>query len=116
MSGPAVYPLYHVVTGIAHGIGSKLVAADCTDSGKVQALAYRAKKGTTVWLANLTAEDQTVSLRATAGAMFGAFLDESTFVTATTDPRKFQASYKAINDISRIKLKPYAVAILSVND
>jgi D-apionolactonase len=116
LSGPAVYPLYHVVTGLAHGIGGRLVAADSTDAGKVQALAYRAKKGTTVWLANLNAEDQTVSLSGTAGAMFAAYLDESTFVTATTDPRKFQASYKAINDPGKIKLKPYSVAILSAND
>ena len=116
LSGAAVYPLYHVVSGLAHGIGSKLVAADSSDSAKVQALAYRAKKGTTVWLANLTAEDQSVSLTGTAGAVFGTSLDENTFITATTDPQKFQASYKAISDPGKIKLKPYAVAILSVND
>jgi hypothetical protein len=116
LSGPAVYPLYHVVSGLAHGIGAKLVAAESSDSAKVQALAYRAKKGTTVWLANLTADEQTVSLSGAAGPMFGAMLDESTFVTATNAPLKFQASYKPIADAGKIRLKPYAVAILSVND
>jgi hypothetical protein len=48
--------------------------------------------------------------------VFGVYLDESTFVAATTDPQKFQASYKPINDPGGLKLKPYAVAILSVND
>jgi hypothetical protein len=116
LSGPAVYPLYHVVSGLAHGIGAKLVAAESSDSAKVQALAYRAKKGTTVWLANLTAEEQTVGLSGASGAVFGAMLDESTFVAATTTPLKFQAGYKPIADAGKIKLKPYAVAILSVND
>ena len=111
-----MYPLYHVMTGLAHGIGSKLVAADSSDSAKVQALAYRAKKGTTVWLANLTADEQTVNLSGTAGTVFGAMLDQTTFVTATTDPQKFQSSYKPIADPGKIKLRAYAVAILSVND
>jgi hypothetical protein len=116
LSAPAVYPLYHVVSGLAHGIGSKLVAADSSDAAKVQTLAYRAKKGTTVWLANLTADEQTVALRGESGPVFGAMLDESTFVTATTDPKRFQAGYKSIGDPGKIKLKPYAVAVLSVND
>jgi hypothetical protein len=116
LSGPAVYPLYHVVSGLAHAIGAKLVAAESSDSAKVQALAYRAKKGTTVWLANLTGEEQTVGLSGAAGPVFGAMLDESTFVAATTAPLKFQASYKPIADAGKIRLKPYAVAILSVND
>jgi len=116
LKGPAVYPLYHVVSGLAHGIGSKLVAADSSDAAKVQTLAYRAKKGTIVWLANLTADEQTVALKGASGPVFSAMLDESTFVTATTDPKGFQAGYKPIGDPGKIKLKPYAVAVLSVND
>jgi hypothetical protein len=116
LSGAAVYPLYHVLSGLTRGVGSKLVPADSSDSAKVQALAYRAKKGTTVWLANLTADEQTVMLSGAAGAVFGAMLDESTFTTATTEPKKFQAGYRAIDDTGKIKLKPYAVMVLSVND
>jgi hypothetical protein len=116
LTGPAVYPLYHVISGLAHGIGSKLVAADSSDAAQVQCLAYRARKGTTVWLANLTADEQAVALSGAAGAVFGATLDETTFVTATTDPKKFQAGYKPISDPGRIQLRPYAVAVLSVND
>jgi hypothetical protein len=114
--GRAVYPIYHVVAGLAHGIGAKLVAADSSDQAKVQTLAYRAKKGTTVWLANLTADEQTVSLSGAKGAVFGTTLDEASFVTATTAPEKFQAGYKPIANPEKIRLKPYAVAILSVND
>jgi len=116
LSTAAVYPLYHVVSGLAHGIGSKLVDAESSDSAKVQALAYRSKSGTSIWLANLTAEEQSVALRSPAGDVFGAMLDESTFVTATTDPEKFQAGYKPIVNPAKLRLRPYAVAILSVND
>ena len=82
----------------------------------MRTLAYRAKKDTTVWLANLTADEQTVALKGASGPVFGAMLDESTLVTATTDPKRFQAGYKPIGDPGRIKLKPYAVAASSVND
>jgi hypothetical protein len=43
-------------------------------------------------------------------------LDETTFVAATTDPLAFQATWGPIADASRITLKPYAVAILAIND
>jgi hypothetical protein len=55
-------------------------------------------------------------LKGASGPVFSAMLDESTFVTATTDPKGFQAGYKPIGDPGKIKLKPYAVAVLSVND
>jgi hypothetical protein len=35
-------------------------------------------------------------------------------VHATTDPRNFQKSWKAMKN--SVTLKPYAVAILSIND
>ena len=48
--------------------------------------------------------------------MFGATLDEDSFVQATTDPQRFQRSYRAVTNPSKIKLKPYAVGIFAVND
>ena len=81
----------------------------------MQCLAYRAKAGTTLWVANLTAEEQTVSISGARGAVFGTVLDEDSFSNATTDPAGFQSAYKPIKDVSKLKLKAYAVAILSVN-
>jgi hypothetical protein len=80
----------------------------------VQSLAYRGKGGTTLWLANLTAENQSVKIAGAKGAIFGAMLDEDSFVSATTDPRGFQKSWKAMKDA--LTLKPYAVAVMSIND
>ncbi len=112
----AVYPVYHVISGLAHGAGQKLVSADSSDTARVQCLAYRAKAGTTLWVANLTAEEQTVAISGAQGAVLGTLLDEDSFGRATTDPAGFQSTYKPVKDPSKLKLKAYAVAILSVND
>ncbi|HZP93661.1 MAG TPA: hypothetical protein VFB20_12380 [Burkholderiales bacterium] len=114
LSGPAVYPAFHVVSGITRGAGQKLVSATSSDSAKVECLAYRAKGGTTLWLANLTAEEQKVAVAGAKGAIFGVMLDEDSFGKATTDPRGFQGSWKAMK--GTLALEPYAVAILSLND
>ncbi|MEK6211704.1 MAG: hypothetical protein AABM64_15270 [Pseudomonadota bacterium] len=114
LSGPAVFPVYHVISGLTRGAGQKLVAATSSDNQKVECLAYRGKGGTTLWLANLTAGEQKVQIAGAKGAVFGSMLDEESFVGATTDPRSFQKSWKPIEDT--LTLKPYAVAILSIND
>jgi hypothetical protein len=80
----------------------------------VQTLACRGKGGTTLWLANLTAENQAVKLSGAQGMLFGTTLDEDSFVAATTDPQRFQKSWKAMKN--SLMLKPYAVAIISIND
>jgi hypothetical protein len=115
-TGAAVYPVYHVISGLTRGAGQKLVAAESSDTAKVKCLAYRSKAGTTLWVANLTADEQTVSISGAKGAAFGTMIDEDSFAKATTDPAGFQSAYKAITDVSKLKLKAYAVAILAVND
>ena len=114
LSSPAVFPAYHVIGSLARSAGLKLVDAQSSDSTKVQTLACRGKGGTTLWLANLTAENQPVNLSGAQGMLFGTTLDEDSFVAATTDPQRFQKSWKAMKN--SLTLKPYAVAIVSIND
>jgi len=118
LTAPSVYPVFHVISGLTRGAGARLVDADSSDGQKVQGLAYRAKGGTTVWLANLTAERQDVHIAAgegaTLGAMVGALLDEHSFEVATADPIRFQHSWQAMGD--HVALEPYAVAILALSD
>ena len=114
-----MYPVFHVVSGLTRGAGAKLVDATCSDDQKVQCLAYRAKGGgTTLWLANLTAERQNVRLAAsqgaTLGAMVGALLDEHSFDVATAHPVRFQNSWQTMGE--QVALEPYAVAIVAVSD
>ena len=115
LDGPAVYPAYHVVSGLARASGSKLASATSSDAAKVECLAVRGKGGTILWLANRTADSQKVKLSGASGAAFAAVLDENSFATATTDPTKFQRSWKAV-DASALTLGAYAVAIVSIND
>jgi hypothetical protein len=112
----AVYPAFHVVSGLTRAAGAKLVKAESSDSQKVDCIAYRANAATLLWIANLTAEDQSVTLAGHEGAtMFASMLDEDSFVKATSDPRGFQAGWKPAKD-GKLKLKPYAVAVVCVND
>lgn len=115
LSRPAVFPAFHVIAGLTRGAGQKRVIAESSDSARVQTLAYRGKKGTTLWLANLTADRQAVTLAGMKGAAFAGVLDESSFVKATTDPEAFQESWKPLKGNS-LELGAYAVAFLSIND
>ncbi len=118
LTAPAVYPLFHVISGLTRGAGARLVDATCSDDQKVQCLAYRAQGGgTTLWLANLTAQSQSVQIaggNAANGATIGAMLDESSFELATTRPGDFQKSWKTLGQ--NLTLKPYGVAILAIAD
>jgi hypothetical protein len=118
LAAPAVYPVFHVISGLTRGAGARLVDAASSDNQKVQCLAYRGKGGTTLWLANLTAERQHVRIAAshgaTLGAMVGALLDEHSFDVATAHPVRFQNSWKAMGE--QLTLEPYAVAIVAVSD
>src|SRR6185503_1442130 len=62
VSGPVVFPIFHVVSSLTGAAGGKRVDAQSSDPAKVQALACRGKGGTTLWLANLTAQNQSVQL------------------------------------------------------
>jgi hypothetical protein len=115
LKGAAVFPAFHVVSGLTRGAGHKLVDLECSDPQKVQCLAYRGAKGVTLWLANLTSEKQTVRMAGLKGETFFGVLDETSFVQATTDPQGFQATYAPLDGKS-ITLGSYAVAFMSVND
>jgi hypothetical protein len=109
LAGPAVYPVYHVVDGLAHGAGNRLVAVESSAPARVTALGYRGERGTVLWLANLTASEQTVSLHGTRGPVSGIILDEDSFVEATTNPEAFRTRSRSIADPARVTLKAYAV-------
>ncbi|HUU72599.1 MAG TPA: hypothetical protein VMW70_08230 [Burkholderiales bacterium] len=114
VSGPAVFPAYHVVTGLMNSAGQKLVDAVSSDEQKVCCLAHRGRKGTTLWVANLTAQNQNIKINAGKGAIAGTVLDDAGFRTATTKPVSFQKNWKPMR--ATMTLKPYAVAILSIED
>lgn len=108
---PAVYPVFHVLSGMTRGCGQKMVEAASSDNAKVECFAYRNGEGTTLWLANLTAEEQAVSVKGIgAGATIG-LLDASSFALATSDAKAFRNAGKPMAD-GGVKLGAYGVAFI----
>jgi hypothetical protein len=110
VGGPAVYPIYHVIAGLAGASGSKLVSAKSAAPGKVAALAYRTKTGPVLWLANLTGEALTAKVAGFNGGALLHMLDEDTFVAATKDGGYFGKAGKKLKKVGAVELAPYAVA------
>jgi hypothetical protein len=115
LPGSPVYPAFHVIAGLTRAAGAKLVSTASSDEATVRCLAYKVKGATLLWLANLTAQEQAVTLAHNAGAMFAATLDETSFDQATADPLGFQKSRKALAT-PKLTLGAYAVGIVCLND
>jgi hypothetical protein len=111
----AVYPAYHVVAGLTRAAGARLVASTSSDDARVRSLAYRAKGATLLWLANMTAQQQTVSVVHAGTGPFGIVLDETSFERAAIEPAAFQAAVKSL-DTGNLALGAYAVALICIND
>ncbi len=72
-------------------------------------IAYKGKSGPVLWLANLTAQPQTVRVQGFDGAADVAVLDEGSFAKATTDLAFVAKSGKKSRKVGSVALRPYAV-------
>lgn len=111
-SGSMVYPTYHVVSGLARSAGEELLSTECTRPTALAVLAHRDTRSgnTTVWLANLLEESQTVTIaNLPDGEAAAKWLDEEHFVAATTNAEAFAKQWDPIADPSRVQLDGYAV-------
>lgn len=111
--GEGVYPAYHVVAGLAAGAGAKQVAAESADPAQVAALAWRTRAGTTLWLANLTAEPRAVKVAGLKGAATVHVIDEGSFSRAAKDPAFLAGKGGKLGRGGTLKLGAYAVARLA---
>jgi hypothetical protein len=113
LKGPAVYPLYHVMAGLAAAAGTKHVAARSSEPTSVAALAHRSGAGVALWVANLTGSAQTVRVAGLpAGPMTLHVIDEASFAKATTDRDFLSRGGKKLRTVGSLQLGPYAVARL----
>jgi hypothetical protein len=113
LKGAAVYPLYHVMAGLAAAAGTKHVSIRSSAPASVVALAHRSGAGVTLWLANLTGSAQTVRVAGLpAGAMTLHVIDEAGFGKATTDRDFLNRGGKKLRKVGSLKLGAYAVARL----
>ncbi|QEX24369.1 hypothetical protein FRZ61_43100 [Hypericibacter adhaerens] len=108
---PAVFPVYHVIADLAAAAGEALVPTRSSDAGKVEALAAHGPGGTHLWVANLTAEKQMVTLAdIPAGPAKLRMLDEASFVEAVTQPAWFATATQPLDLKAPLRLGAYAVA------
>jgi hypothetical protein len=84
VDGTSLHPIYHVVAGMAAAAGKRVIRVNGLAPRRIAGLAHETPDGARLWLANLTAEPQTVTLpKAVARS---AVLDETTFGAAAGDP------------------------------
>jgi hypothetical protein len=104
-----VYPVFHVIRGLAAAAGAKRVPVESGDPGRVQAVAWRDGRTTHLWMANLREMPVEVRLPKSAGQGAKVWaLDETTFEEAIRDPAFGDRASR--HSGRRISLSPFAVA------
>ncbi len=105
-----VYPLYHVISGLAPAAGCEVLATTVSRGSAVAALAIRTARGVELWLANLTNETEVVSLKGLGGGQVRSLsIDASSFVMATQRPSFLADAGRVLIPGEKVILEPYAV-------
>ncbi|MEQ1955729.1 hypothetical protein [Mesorhizobium sp. CN2-181] len=84
-ASPQVYPLYHVIAGIAAGAGRPRTEVSSGDTDRIRAVAWKDAGVTHLWLANTSDGIVDVSVQGTSGSATLAVLDEAGFEGAASD-------------------------------
>lgn len=115
MKGVKVYPVYHVIRGLAAAAGAQHLTATSSDTERVRTVAWKKGKVTHLWIANL--RDVPVEARLGGlpkGKATLAMLDEASFDAAVRDPKFGDKAVPFAGN--RVMLKPFAVAHLAIKD
>ncbi|HZZ60094.1 MAG TPA: hypothetical protein VFE63_02840 [Roseiarcus sp.] len=116
LNGPAIYPAFHVVAGLALGGGRRLVEAHSSEPRRTAALAWRVGARVVLWLANLTAEPLTIDMRGLGRARLQAsVLDGSAFEQAVASVDALDALRRPLEE-AELKLDAYAVVRVEAED
>ncbi|SEF06682.1 hypothetical protein SAMN05519104_8249 [Rhizobiales bacterium GAS188] len=110
IDGPAVYPAFHIMAGLARGCGRPLVEARVSQGSRVAALAWREGDRRVLWLANLTAEP--LALRIAGLPKRGhrlSLIDSAAFKLATREPDALDSLARPLAG-EELTLDAYAVA------
>ena len=112
--GAAVYPVYHVLRGMAGAAGLPQLTTEVSNGSALQAIAYRNEGGTVLWLANITGEPLRVGMAGLSAAHGRVTrLDLTSFESAVAGPDAWAATAGACA-ADALELGPYAVARLEV--
>ncbi len=107
--GPLVYPAFHVMAGLSLLDGAKLLSVETSGTETIAAIAAKKDGRTTLWLANLSANAQSVQLSDTPIGTRIVHLAAGQFEQAATDPNFMEHSGGRLDD-RLILLDAYAVA------
>jgi hypothetical protein len=116
LDGHAVYPAFHVMTGLGHGEGHPLVETKLSEPGRAAVLAWRDGGSIVLWLANLSTEPLTIRLGGFDDARLQAsVLDSSAFEKAVVSLEALDA-FKRPLEATELKLDAYAVARVEIDN
>ncbi len=109
----AVYPVFHTMSALNCASGNTMLSMICSDVSKAACLGWHEKSGSTVLIANLTADEQLIDLSGIPSDATIGMLDEDSFIFATTNAKTFRRAGKLLGDAKQIRLGGYAVAYLA---
>jgi hypothetical protein len=105
----AVYPIYHVIAGMAQAAGQKLIESGSSDPSGIASIAHRLPGGgARLWLANLRDRPQQVRLPPLADNTRLSCLDQSRFEAAALDPAFLETHSESLTT-SEIEVGAYGV-------
>ncbi len=115
-----VFPLYHILADVAEMQGGDLLKTHSSQPLKVQALALRRDKKTSLLVCNLTPQAQTARLSdLNAKTITVRRLNEATVAQATSEPETFRNQSKNSIPVQQgaleLTLLPYEVARLDID-
>jgi len=106
-----LYPVFHVVRGLAHLRAAAMHELTGSAPSRLQAIAAQRENGLEIWLANLVGTETICNLDNSIRNL--AILDEGSFVAAAGDPDAITALSRPHSG-KRIALAPYAVARVQI--
>jgi hypothetical protein len=116
LDGHAVYPAFHVMTGLGHGEGHTLVETKLSGPRRAAVLAWREDTRFVLWLANLTTEPLTIRLGGFDDARLQAsVLDSSALEKAVVSLVALEAVKRPLA-AAELNLDAYAVARVEIDN
>jgi D-apionolactonase len=108
-----VTPAFHVMAGLAALSGKPLLHAELSAEGAVEVIAVRDGGGIFLWIANLTAKPQRITLP--VGVRSVALLNEASFAEAVSEAGVGLAARLQPRTARALDLSAYAVACTDIS-
>lgn len=104
-----LYPVFHVIRGVARLSGRPMLAVDLNGCESLRALACETERGREIWVANCSADIQRIDLGGLGGRKLSiAHLDAGNFTTASGTPTVLD-TLSPVTDGSPVEIDAYGV-------